>query len=166
MTTLIFGLSLSGIDRVAAAFRLTMPTRLVGAYLAFVGIGLASVWLAMWAAYAFAGRPTPVEPEVFKLVAALDLSIMAPLLASGGVLLWRRSAWGYIIATIAGVQGSLYLLVLSVSSIVAIRRGLAQAPGELPIWGTLALSMATATLVLLRNARPVQGSAFRLSSSS
>jgi hypothetical protein len=36
----------------------------------------------MWAAYAFAGRPTPIEPEAFKVVAALDLCLMGPALAS------------------------------------------------------------------------------------
>jgi hypothetical protein len=45
------------------------PLRLVGGSLVFVGFGLASVWMAMWAADIFAGRPTPVEPEAFKLVA-------------------------------------------------------------------------------------------------
>ncbi|HYN06768.1 MAG TPA: hypothetical protein VES67_05225, partial [Vicinamibacterales bacterium] len=41
-----------------------------------------------------------------------------------------RQPWGFIIAVIAGIQGSLYLLVLSVNSIVAIQRGLADAPAE------------------------------------
>ena len=60
-----------------------------------------------------------------------------PALGSGGLLLWRRSAWGYLIATIAAIQGALYLLVLSVNSAVSIARGLEGAPGQLPIWGTL-----------------------------
>jgi hypothetical protein len=106
----------------------------------------------MWGAYAFAGRPTPIEPEVFKIVAALDLSLMVPTLAVGGVLLWRRQPWGYLIATIAAIQGALYLLVLSVNSAIAISRGLAAAPGELPFWGPLASFTTLAALVLLRSA--------------
>ena len=35
------------------------------------------------------------------------------------------NAWGYIVSAIAGVQGSLYLLVLTVNSIIAVARGLA-----------------------------------------
>jgi hypothetical protein len=34
---------------------------------------------------------------------------------------------------IAGVQATLYLLVLPVGSAIAIGRGLAEAPGEVPI---------------------------------
>jgi hypothetical protein len=148
-TTLILALSHTDATAIADRFDSGTPVRLLGGFLIFVGTGLACVWLALWAAYVFAGRATPIDPEAFKLVAALDLSLMVPALTAGGVLLWRRVAWGYVIAAIAGIQGSLYLLVLSVNSIVAIRRGLTAAPGELPIWGPLAIFMTAAAIVLL-----------------
>ena len=74
---------------------------------------------------------------------------MATALTLGGVLLWRRNAWGYVLAALAGIQAFLYLVVLSVNSSVAIHRGLAEAPGELLVWGTLALLTTTATALLL-----------------
>src|SRR5688572_29267924 len=120
--TLILVLSRMEVEGVAAGFDPATPVRLVGGYLVLVGVSLGAVWLSMWAAYAFAGRATPVEPEAFKLVAALDLSMMVPALVFGGVLLWRKQPWGYIIAAVAGIQGALYLMVLSVNSIVAIER--------------------------------------------
>jgi hypothetical protein len=88
-----------------------------------------------------------------QLVAALDTTIMVPALAFGGVLLWRRNAWGYIVAAIAGIQGSLYLLVLSINSVVLIIRGLAEAPGELFQWGPLAVTTTAATALLLASVR-------------
>lgn len=94
VATLILALSRIEVAQVAASFRAQTPVRLIGGYLVFVAVGLSLVWFGMWVTYIFAGRPTPVEPEAFKLVAALDTSIMVPLLAVGGVLLWRRSAWG------------------------------------------------------------------------
>jgi hypothetical protein len=136
----------------ASSFHRETPVRLIGGYLVFLAVGLAILWLGIWAAYAFAGRPTPIEPEAFKVVAALDVSLMVPALAVGGVLLWRRRPWGYLIATTAAIQGALYLLVLSVNSAIAIRRGLAAAPGELEIWGPLTLFTTAAAVVLLRNA--------------
>jgi hypothetical protein len=152
--TLTLGFSLSRLDvtAVANAVRHDAPVRLVGGYLVFVAMGLAAVWFGMWGAYAFAGRPTPIEPEAFKIVAALDLSLMVPALAVGGVMLWRRTSWGYVIATIAAIQGALYLLVLSVNSAIAIERGLVSGPGELPIWGPLAIFTATAAILLLSSA--------------
>ena len=98
------------------------------------------------------GRPTPVEPEAFKLVAALDLSLMVPALGVGGVLIWRRMPWGLVISAIASIQGALYLFVLSVNSVVAIHRGLT-APGELPIWGTLTIFTGSVATVLLASVR-------------
>jgi hypothetical protein len=130
----------------------TSRLRLVGAYLIFVACGLSVVWIGMWAAYVFAGKPTPVEPEAFKIVAALDLLWLVPSLAAGGALLWNCRPWGFVIATAASVQGAMYLLVLSVNSIVAIRRGLAASPGELPIWLPLTVCTAIAALALLNAA--------------
>src|SRR6185503_1369734 len=148
------GLAGSRVDLTALATSLHSgtPVRLIGGYLVFIAVGLAIVWLGIWGAYVFAGRPTPIDPEAFKVVAALDVSLMVPALAVGGVLLWKRRPWGYVIATMATIQGALYLLVLSVNSAIAIRRGLASAPGELSIWGPLTLLTTAAAVVLLRNA--------------
>ena len=151
VVTLILVLSRLKLESVIAGFETDTPVRLIGGYLVLVGVSLSGVWLTMWAAYAFAGRATPVEPEAFKLVAALDLSLMVTALLFGGVLLWRQQSWGYVIAAAAGIQGALYLMVLSVNSIVAIERGFAQAPGELPVWATLALLTTIAVVLLLRH---------------
>jgi hypothetical protein len=126
--------------------------RPVGVFLGVVGAGLPVVWLSMWAAYVFAGRPTPVEPEVFKLVAALDCVSMAPALFVGGLWLWRGHAWGYVLAAIASIQGSLYLWVLSINSAIFVQRGMAQAPGELILWGTLAALTSSSAILLLVHA--------------
>ena len=150
-----FVLTLSRLDArsIAASFRPATPVRLIGGYLAIVGIGLTGVWFGLWAAYVFAAHPTPVDPEAFKLVAALDISLMATGLLAGGVLVWRRSPWGYPIAALAGVQATLYLLVLSVNSALSVYRGPAEPSSELPLWGTLAVCTASATALLFVNVR-------------
>jgi hypothetical protein len=159
--TLIVALAHLDVASLSNGFRPATPVRMIGGALACIGIGLAAVWTAMWAAHVFAGRPTPVEPEAFRVVAALDLAVMVPTLAVGGILLWRRQPWGYVIAAIASIQGALYLLVLSVNSIVAIWLGLVPAPGELPIWGTLMLFTTAVAVALLVNAGPERARAQR-----
>lgn len=156
VAVLILILALGRLDAgsVAAGFRPALPVRIIGGYLVFTGTALAAVWLVMWAAHVFAGRPTPVEPEAFKIVAALDLWLMSPTLAAGGVLLWRRQPWGFVVAAIAGIQGALYLLVLSVNAALAINLGFAAPPGELPLWGALALCTGAAAAALLYHAPP------------
>ncbi len=137
---------------IALRFSGHTPARLVGGYFVFVGVTLAGTWLGMWAAYVFTGRPTPVEPEAFKLVAALDTVLMVPALTGGGILLWQRKPWGYVISAIAGVQASLYLLVLSINAIVFVARGLANWPGELPLWSGLAAATSAVTALLFAHA--------------
>jgi hypothetical protein len=134
---------------VGTAFPPGTPVRVVGGYLVVVGAGLAAVWLSFWAGYVVAGRAVPIGPEAFRTVAALDLTVLVPALVVGGIQLWRQRHWGYVLAVVAGVQGSLYLLVLAVNSVVAVARGVSAAPGELPLWGPLALVTAAATTVLL-----------------
>jgi hypothetical protein len=153
VTVLILALSQIDASRFAHSIRSVAPVRLLGGTLSFIAAGLASAWIVMWAAYVFAGRPTPVAPEAFKLVAALDLSLMVPALAIGGVLMWRRRPWGFVISAIASIQGALYLLVLSVNSVVAIQRGLTNPPGELPIWGTLTIFTGGVAVLLIANVR-------------
>jgi len=145
---LILTLGRLDVASVAASLDPDGPVRILGGSLMVIGLGLASVWMVMWAGYVFAGRPTPVDPDVFRLVAALDLSLMVPALVSGGLLLWQRRPWGLVIAAIAGVQASLYLAVLSVNSLVAIARGLATSTGELLIWApAFAVTLAVTSLL-------------------
>jgi hypothetical protein len=155
LAVILLILALSNIDAagIAERYRPAFPVRLIAGALVVIAIGLGSVWIGTWAAYVFGGRPTPVDPDIFRLVAALDLSLMVPALTIGGVLLWRRAPWGFVLAAIASIQGALYLFVLSVNAIVVIRRGLANAPGELPLWGPLTLLMMTIALMLWTNIR-------------
>lgn len=148
---LVLGLSRTSVSRLASRFDERTPVRWIGGYLTVVAAGLTAVWVGMWAGYVFAGRPAPGGAEAFRLVAALDLTIMVPALTIGGCLLWRRRPWGYLIAAVAAVQGALYLVVLALNGAFFIVRGLVQPPGELPVWGTLAGVTSMAVAVLLRH---------------
>ena len=88
-----------------------------------MAFGLSCVWFGMWAAYIFADHPAPGGPGAFQLVAALDLTMMVPALAIAGILLWRRRSWGYVLATMASIQGALYLLVLVLGLLALARLG-------------------------------------------
>lgn len=74
---------------------------------------LGAVWSVLWAGRVVAGAALPVGVEVFRVVAALDLTILVPVLVGGGCLFRRRRPWGYVLGAAAGVMGSGYLLVLA-----------------------------------------------------
>ncbi len=152
--TLTVALSRFDVAATREAFSARTPARAVGGYLVVLGAGLGAVWFVFWAGHVFAGVALPIGAEAFRVVAALDLTVLVPVLLGGGILLWRRRPWGYVLAAVAGVMGTGYLLVLGTSSLVAVARGLAVAPGELPLWGSLAVATAGATVLLL--ARPTR----------
>jgi hypothetical protein len=145
---LITALPAVDVSVVEAKFHPLVPSRVLAGYFVFAALGLASVWVSMWAAYVFAGGRLPVDSDAFRPVAALDRAFLAPMLVSGGVLLWRKSAWGVPVASIASAQASIYLLVLSLNSAIAIGRGLVASPGEPSLWGPLLLFTGAATVAL------------------
>ena len=151
--TLVRVLTRTEVVKVLHTFTPDTPARSVGICLVAIGCGLTSVWLGFWAAHVFAGFPTPVETDAFRLVAALDLSLLVPLFIGGGLLLFRRRPWGFVLASTASVCGAIYLLVLALNSAIAIRSGLVNAPGELPLWGSLAGVTIALAAVMLAHAR-------------
>lgn len=154
LSALILAVRAVDADAVADAFTRRTPVRLVGGYFVFLAIALGSVWLVLWARFVFAGGELPPDPDAFQVVASLDLALIVPALAAGGSLLWRRRPWGFVLASAAGIGGTLYLAVLSVNSWVAVRRGLVEGTGELPLWASLGGGTALATGLLLSNVRP------------
>ncbi|HYD51159.1 MAG TPA: hypothetical protein VEA99_00980 [Gemmatimonadaceae bacterium] len=155
LAAVTLGRSLVRLDPIQGAAMSRGRSRTLGGWFVFVAAGLTVVWFGTWAAYVFAGRPLPVESTAFRLVAALDLTVMVPALLTAGVLLWRRHPWAPVAAAIAGIQGSLYLLVLALNAVVLVARGLRAAPGELPIWGPLAVANSVATVAALASARGI-----------
>jgi hypothetical protein len=125
-----------------------------GAALCAIGSCLGAIWLAFWAAHVFAGRPTPIEPDAFRLVTALDLTVVVPAMIISGTLLWRGHRLGFVLAPVASVLGTLYLLVLSVNTALSIRHGQSQAPGELVIWVPCLAALAAIAATLLTSVRP------------
>lgn len=149
VTALILGLSSADIESIGARFGSAAPVRMVAGYMGFTGLGLAIAWLAQWAAYVFAGTEPSVGEAPFRLVAAMDLSFMVPTMLVGCVLLWRRRAWGFVIAVMTIVQGATYTAGLTIASIVGGLRGVAGSMEQAPVWGAWTLVGAAAAIALL-----------------
>lgn len=144
------GLGRLDAEALRSEFAERTPVRIVAGYMTFTGVGLAIAWLAQWGAYIFAGTEPSVGAEPFKLVASLDLTLIVPFMVLGGVLLWRRSAWGYVLGAIYTVKGATYTLVLTAGSVVGSMRGIEGAGAQIPIWGAWTVFGLLAAWLLLR----------------
>jgi hypothetical protein len=138
---------------VAEEFRARVPLRWISGYMLLTGGGLGVAWLAQWAAFVFRGVEPGIGEEPFALIAALDLSFVVPFFLLGGLLLWKRRPWGFVLAPIVIVKGATYTLVLTVSSSVAWMWGIEGAAGQVPVWGAWTVVGAAALVLLLRGVR-------------
>lgn len=121
-----------------------VSTRVAGTWLGVVAFGLAVAWLGQWAAWLATGAMQSIGEDAFRLIAALDLTVMVPAMATAAVLAWRGSAWAPVACVLAGLQGGLYTLVLAAGSEAGVRAGLPGMAEQVPIW--VALTLVTGAL--------------------
>ncbi len=118
-----FGLALvlAGIDvpGLPAKLGVAFPRRGLAAYMMVLAVALLGQYLAqVVAAHAARRPPTPLEVYTTLELAALELGIMVPLHIVGAVLLWRRNAWGYLIAIPLAFAAAMTFIALSVGQVL------------------------------------------------
>ena len=115
LSVFALGLGLANLDtgQIARAFSERTPVRAIGGILLFLAAVLAAFWSSPALRFVFTdelpreGSELVVPTAITHLGWVLDLSLLVPAYAIAGVLLWRRAAWGYILATIVLIAGVL-----------------------------------------------------------
>lgn len=155
---LIYALLGTDAEKIRASFSARTPVRIVAGYLLVVGGVLAAIWISKWAAMVFRGVIPNVGEAPFRLVATADLTLLVPGMMLGGVWLWQKRAWGYVVAALAAVQGALYTTSLIGGSLANVAAGTPGAASELPIWIGLTVGGALASAALILGAGRVDPS--------
>ena len=153
---LAFGLSNLDASSVAAHFATSTPVKRVAAYVLLVSALLGGFWLAISAEALVSGRsPAMVEATggSTDLVAALDLSTVVSVGALSGWWLWRRRAWGYVLATVWNVKSAAYMLALSAATITSWRGGAVGDVSQIALWAPIGIGCTVASYILLRSCR-------------
>ncbi len=83
-------------------------------------------------------------------IQAMDLALIVPLAILSAILLWRHSAWGYLLASVAVMKFLMMGLAVSTMSINMWRIGVATSPVELAVFPILTLVNAVLAVLLLR----------------
>lgn len=128
---LILALANLDIAWIGRHYRARTPVRWISVLLGLLAVALGGMWIFFSLRFAVTGE-VPQEPSKLVLPTAsthlgwvLDLALLVPLYVLAAVLLWRRAAWGYLLATVALVAGTVHQL----SYMVAL---LFQANAEVP----------------------------------
>lgn len=122
--TLILSLTRMDVAAFALRYPKKTPVRLVSGFMLFFTLLLGGLWIAMAASTVFTGNiPDTVRQtgHPTSVVFATDLTILLPIMGIGGLLLWQRKPWGYLIAGIAMVKASTYGIGLIVMSVFTYR---------------------------------------------
>jgi hypothetical protein len=155
-TLVALGLTLRAIPTADLARRAARArVRIPAAVLALLAVSLGAMWVYASAAYTVdgtipAGSSLVESDTIVHLGIVLDLTLLVPLYAAAAVLLWRRRAWGFLLAALALVSGTLH----QVSYVMALLfQYAAEVPGSVavdPLEPMILLLYAMATVLLLR----------------
>jgi hypothetical protein len=143
---------LLGVDAeaVRARFSARTPTRLLGGFMAAMGALFAVKWVATIVDYLAAGTaPSHVELTVWPL----DLIVALPALFWGGVWLWRRQAWGYVVGGLLLLKMALLGLTLVLDSWLVTQWGRPLDP-MLPLYAVVGLGGLAGLVAYLRCLEP------------
>ena len=156
MLALIFALVNIEVQEIRQRFRHRTPVKWIGGYMLFVAAGIGGLWIAQSLSFVATGQVPAFIVQVdhpTSVVFALDLSLVVPFLILGAVWLWKRQAWGYILASILCVKGTVYMLALVAISAAAMTADFPSISAELPLWVLLGLGFLLASLFLVGNVR-------------
>jgi hypothetical protein len=157
--TLLFGLINLDVEAIAEQFRPKTPVKWIAAYMIFVALGLTTVYLLQFVGFVTTGEIPAIVLKTdhpTNVVPALDFSMVIPWLVLGGIWLWQRRPWGYVISAIMIVKGAVYMLSLTAASISPVMAGFPEAASEIPLWGTLCVGFLIASGFFFGKMKPTK----------
>ena len=151
--TLIFSMSRMDAAAFAWQFSAKTPTRLISGFMIFFAGLLGFLWTMISLSFVFTGTiPATITQtgHPTAVVFATDLTILIPMMAIGGLLLWRKKPWGYVIASISMVKATAYGISLIVMSVFTYQT-LGIVDSMLGLWIALTLGCLASAGALLLN---------------
>jgi hypothetical protein len=148
-----FVLSMMSFDLEALPDRFSerLPRRWIAGLLAIVGGFLLLAWLGRILPPLLRGGTPVLENTTTLVIQAMDLGLIAPLAILAAVLLLRRSAWGYLLASVALLKGVTLGLGVSAMAISMTLRGVPDSLGVMVPFLVITLLNLVMAVLLLRN---------------
>lgn len=164
----IFGLSLYAfvlgmlsfeLEDLKRRFSESLPRGWLAGLLFFVGGFLLLAWLGRIVPPLVTGGTPPLENTTTLVIQAMDLVLIVPLAILSGVLILRRSAWGYLLTSVVLIKGVTLGLAVSVMSVNMTLRGVGESPAIMIPFLLITVLNIIMSIVLLRNIRPSSSTA-------
>ena len=147
----IFSMMSFDLETLPTRFLENLPRGWIAGLLFFAAAFLSLAWLGRIAA-TFAPDAIPaLENTTSMFIQAMDLGIVVPLCVLSGVLLMRRSAWGYLLASVSLMKFLTMGIAVSLMSLNMARVGVPISAVELAVFPTITLANLVMVTQLLRN---------------
>ncbi|HEX9067586.1 MAG TPA: hypothetical protein VF807_02370 [Ktedonobacterales bacterium] len=145
------------LTQVRASIRPALPVKLIALACALVGAFFLVTWLGQIVPATLQGR----VPESILLaktptsaVHVQDLAVVLPLYFLTAVWLWRRQAWGFVLAPVMLILADVMLLAILVMGAFSAQAGIPGALDMAPVFAVLLLASLTLTGLYFANLRP------------
>lgn len=139
------------VEALPARFSQKLPRKWIAGLLFFAAAFLSLAWLGRIAQTFRASAVPALENTTSMFIQAMDLGIVVPVCVLSAVLLLRRSAWGYLLASVGLVKFLTLGTAVSLMGLNMARIGVPISPLELVIFSGMALAGIITTILLLKN---------------
>lgn len=134
-----------------ARFSEKLPRKRIAFLLFFAAAFLSLAWLGRIAPTIFQNQNPALNNVTSMFIQAMDLGIIVPLCVLSGVLLLRRSVWGYLLASVSMMKFLTLGLAVSVMGFNMALVGVPTSIVELIVFPTITVLNAVMTSSLLKN---------------
>ncbi len=132
-------------------FSARLPRRWIAGLLFFAAAFLALAWLGRVAATFTSAAAPPLENITTMFIQAMDLVLVVPLCVLAAILLLRRSAWGYLLSSMALLKFLTMGTAVALMGINMARVGAPVSMVELAIFPTITLVNLVMVVALFKN---------------
>jgi len=158
--TFIFGMVEIDFEKIKSKIN-TVSFKLVIAYMFLWAFILVIAWIGQWVNFVLTGNLPDIMQQTGgsnNLVAALDLSLVVPVIIFSAIALWKNQPIGYVLSVVINVKGALYSAVLIGGTIIQSKMGIKGAMDLIYLWIFLFLGCLLSSIYLVRkpnnNRRP------------
>jgi hypothetical protein len=128
-----------------------LPRRWIAGLMFLVGGFLLLAWLGRIVPPLLQGETPALENTTTLVIQAMDLGLIAPLAILAGVLLLRRSAWGYLLASVTLLKGITLGLGVSAMAINMTLKGVPDSLGVMIPFLVITLMNLVMAVMLLKH---------------
>ncbi len=153
LSLFVFILSMMSFDlkTLPAHFSEKLPRGWIAGLLFFAAAFLSLAWLGRIAATFTPDTIPALENATSMFIQAMDLGIIVPLCVLSGILLLRRTAWGYLLASVGLMKFLTMGIAVSLMSLNMARVGVPISMMEIIVFPTIALANLFMVTQLLWN---------------